>query len=55
MRRRASAREMLGHRWLAGVPVGPVPVAGAGEAMKPVGTPPREEEPLEDETRRTEG
>ncbi|EJD35243.1 kinase-like protein [Auricularia subglabra TFB-10046 SS5] len=50
--KRASAREMLGHRWLAGVPVGPVPSSASGDAMKPV-EPPAEGEAVEDETRRS--
>ncbi|KZV92420.1 kinase-like protein [Exidia glandulosa HHB12029] len=57
--KRASAREMLGHRWLTGVPVGPVNVGSVPvnpspadeEAMKPV-EPSREDEHVEDETRR---
>jgi len=49
--KRASAKEMLGHRWMVAVPVGQTSVSGTVDAMKPVemlGA----DEMVEDETRR---
>ncbi|KAH7097119.1 kinase-like protein [Auriculariales sp. MPI-PUGE-AT-0066] len=50
--KRASAREMLGHRWLVNVPIGPVSIGGTLDAMKPVEMP-GADEMVEDETRRS--